>query len=295
MNKLILTTFGFIVALLMQGCMADIRTKLVKKEGITQTNEEKGKSLLKKAWKKHGYANLHNHQTYSFEGADIWKGMMGRMGKPWPEAKSTIAFKYAVGTFDSQAHFKDGKREGVIAGLQSWNYYEKEVGKGIEFKEMNKRIRFGLSAYHYFFEMLDRLERAPIISYAGEKKFNDTNYDLIFATWDKPEPHMKNDQYMLWINRNTGMLEYAEYTLRESYLKIPGYKAFYGSIKYDDFRNVDGVMIPHQQTVFLNSPSKKDKKHLHRLNVKNFEFDSFDLKELYPNPEIQKIGDSKSF
>ncbi|OUS00399.1 hypothetical protein A9Q86_10535 [Flavobacteriales bacterium 33_180_T64] len=273
--------------------MADMRTRIIKKEGINSSNETKGKRLLKTTWDKHGFSKLENHDTYSFTADDTWKGLMGKMGKPWPEAKSKLKFKYAINTFDSQVEFLNGKMQNTTAGLQSWQYYEKKEYKDIEFVEDNKRIIFGLSAYQYFFEMLDRLKNAPIISYAGEKEFNDISYDLIFVTWKDPKPHMEHDQYLLWINKNTQLLEYAVYSLRDNYLKIPGYKAFYGSIKFDDYKNIDGVLIPHKQTVFLNEPSKKDKRHLHQLIVKDFVFDDFDINELYPNSNLEKIGDNK--
>ncbi len=279
--------------ILLSSCMADLRTPLVKKEGISAKNQKIGKEIMEKAWQRHGFDNLRKHRVYSFHGKDIWRGMMGKIGKPWPEAKSEMDFKYAINTFDSQVAFNDGKRQGVIAGLQSWKYYEKEQDGKIIFQPYNKRIGFGLSAYHYFFEMLDRLKSVPIISYAGEREFNGQNYDLIFATWNKAEPHIEHDQYVLWINKTTGFLEYAVYTLRENYLKMPGYKAFYGSIKFMDLREIDGVLIPHKQIIFLNKPSKKEKKHLHQLDVSDFKFDSFELNELYPDPAISKIGDSK--
>lgn len=285
--------FLIVTSIILQSCMADMRTVMIKKNGITNVNENKGKIIIKNTWEKHGFAKLADYKVYSLIADDTWKGLMGKMGKPWPEAKSKLKLKYAINTFDSQVEFLDGKKENTIAGLQSWQYYEQEQKGNIEFLEYNKRIAFGLSAYQYFFEMLDRLKRAPIVSYAGEKQFNDTKYDLIFITWQDPKPHMGHDQYLLWINKETQLLEYAVYSLRENYLKMPGYKAFYGSIKFDDYKNIDGILIPHKQTVFLNEPSKKDKRHLHQLIVKDFKFDDFDINELYPNSEIAKIGDKK--
>ncbi len=290
MKKLILITIG---SMLLQSCIADMRTKMIKKDGLSSLNVDKGKTLLNTTWEKHGFSNLANHKVYSLVAKDTWKGLMGKMGKPWPEVKSKLKLKYAINTFDSQVEFLDGKRKKTIAGLQSWQYYEQEQQKGLEFTKYNKRIAFGLSAYQYFFEMIDRLKRAPIISYAGERKFNNVTYNLVFITWKDPKPHMEHDQYMLWINKETQLLEYAVYSLRDNYLKIPGYKAFYASIKYDDYQKINGILIPHKQTVFLNKPSKKEKKNVHQLIVEDFKFDDFDINELYPNPEIEKLGDKK--
>ena len=231
---------------------------------------------------------------YQVLAEDHWKGFMGKLGKVWPNANSKLEFKFEVESFDSQVTFLDGKRQNLTAGLQSWNYYEIENDELPEKRRMEKRIRFGLSAYQYFFELLHRLRNAPIISWAGQEEFNDQLYDVLFITWEKPEPHKEHDQYKLLINQTTGLLDYAVYSLRENYLKMPGGQAFYGSIKLDDYRKVDGILIPYRQTVFLNAPKEKMEKHVHQLIVKDFKFDNFDMALLKPFGDIRKTGDSKA-
>lgn len=282
-----------LVIWLLPGCMADIRTPLIKQDGITEANAEKGKLLLEKAWKLQGLDKLKEHETYLLRGRDVWKGLMGKMGKPWPDAEVDLQFRYAVGTFDGEVGFLSGKRAGTSAGLQSWNYYEVASGEAAVFTDYDERIAFGLSAYQYFFELADRLKRAPIISYAGEKEFRGQPYDQVFVTWETPEPHQEHDQYVLWINRASGLLEYAVYTLRDNYLKMPGARAFYGSIQFADWREVEGIRIPHRQIVYLNQPKQKEKKHLHQMQVQEFGFDTFPVEMLYPNPELDRIGDDK--
>jgi len=289
MKHLILLIF---IGFLLGGCMANLQPVLVKKHGVEKINAEKGKEILSKAWKTQGLNNLKSHQTYSFTATDSWKGMMGGIGKPWPEKRIQILFKYEVGTFNGQLNFLSGKRKGEIAGLQSWKYYEKN-NNDLKFLKTDKKIAFGLSAYQYFIELADRLRKAPIISFAGTKSFNDNNYNLVFVTWGKTAPHKEHDQYMLWINQKTDMLEYVEFTIRDNYLKMPGSGAFYGSIKYDDFKKINGVQIPHKQTVFMNAPKKKDKKRLHQLIITDFKFDEFGVEELYPDPNLKKLGDEK--
>ncbi len=290
------TTSGFlllIIAILMSSCIADMRTRQLKREGLTPTNELKGKMLLEVTWQKHGFESLKGFSTYSFEGKDTWKGLFGKLGKVWPENQSTISFKYVIGTFDGQVRFEDGKEEGSAAGLQSWHYYEIDPDGALNFKETDKRIAFGISAYQYLIELLDRLRQAPVIAYAGEKIFRDTEYQIVFATWEKPEPHREHDQYQLWINKETGLLDFAVYSVRDNFLKLPGSGWFYGSIQFDDYREIDGVLIPHEQTVYLNKPKKNPKRHLHRLQISDFRFDDFELEELYPDPEIKPVGDRK--
>ena len=55
--------------------------------------------------------------------------------------------------------------------------------------------------------MIDRIKDAPIISYAGEDEFRGKKYDLVFCSWGTEKPHMKHDQYVAWINKETGLME----------------------------------------------------------------------------------------
>ena len=271
--------------------LADIRTSSVKEHGITASATEKGKEILKQAWYAHGFDRAQQFETYETAATDHWKGLLGKMGKLWPDAETKLNLRYIRGTFDSQVEFLDGKNKGLKAGLQSWNYYEQPVGQKLAFKEKpNERFKFGLAAYQYFFELGDRLSNAPTILYAGKQEFEETTYDVVFVTWKSLEPTMDHDQYQLWINPQTHIIDFALYTLRESYL--PGSKPIYGSIRFSDYRLVDGVQIPFSQEVYANSPGKLGN-YLHKLTVHNFAFDTFPKEDLRINNDLGESRDEK--
>lgn len=282
-----------LTGLFLQSCIADIRTATIKKEGITPDNEKKGKAILDQVWERQGMEAFTAHSVYSYKGQDTWQGMLGKMGKLWADNQTQLEFKYAINTFDGKATFLDGKRTGTSVGLQSWEYYEQAPGAEVEFMKKEKRAVFGLAAFQYFNEMPDRLIRVPIISFAGEKTFRGNTYDQVFVTWHKPEPHKENDQYLMWVNQKTGMVDYVVYTLRDNYLKMPGGKTFYGSIEYGDYKTIDGAEVSHKHTVYLKMPKKKESKNLHQLIVTDFQFDDFEAAELYPNSKLAKLGDTK--
>lgn len=284
MKSLKLTFVIFLIAIFSQSCgIYDLRSKDIKRNGIQQVNIDKGKQLLDKAWKAQGMDKLSNHKTYSYNGKDTWKGMMGTMGKIWKDKNTELTFQSKIGTFDSQVTFLDGKDRGTSSGLQNWKFYDLNNDKTTfsdKDAKKNRRKVFGIAAYQYFGEMIDRLRNVPIISYAGEKEFRGQQYDLVFCTWYKPEPHMEHDQYMVWINKKTGLMDYTQYTIRESYLKPPGYKKIGGAVEFTDLKDVDGILIPHHQIVYAMTLRKKQKKNLHELIISDFKFDSFEESEL---------------
>lgn len=247
--------------------------------------------------KKQNYDKLKNHNVYSYHANDSWKGILGKMAKIWPDMEAKMKFKYQIGTFDGQVYFLDGKQAGSVAGLQNWNYYE--INKGsVVFKDKNekknKKRVFGIAAFQYFTEMIDRIKNAPIISYAGEKEFRGQQYDLVFCTWGKDEPHEEHDQYLAWINKKTGLMDYTQYTIREAYIKPPGYKTLGGAVEFTDFKNIEGIMVPHEQLIYAIKLKKNPKRNLHHLVISDFKFDSFHVEELRLDKNIAKGGDFKN-
>lgn len=293
MKSSISTILVVLLALSLSACgLADLRTSAQKEGNLPSDSEEIGAELLERAIKAQGVDKMSNFQNYEVVAVDHWKGLFGTLGKVWPTKKAKLRLRYAIDSFDSQLEFLDGKERGMIAGLQSWNYYEKYEDGEIHFKEKaDKKNRFGLAAFHYFFELPVRLSKAEIVKYVGERAKDGKTYDLVFASWMSEEPNKEADQYVAWINKETGLLEYSEFTIRDSYAAGPA--SIYGAMYYADFREINGVLIPFQQSAFKNSAGSDKEDFLHRLTVESFEFDAFDHALLYPGSDIGKSGDAK--
>ena len=280
----------FVVALISVGFLSSVSNKTVKKEKLTQ--KEKALAILDKAWKAHGLDSITSKKVYEVTATDDWPGLTGKMGKLWPIQKQKMKLQYAVGTFDSRVTFLDGKKEGEQRGLQAWNYYVIKKGDSIpQFKKKaHEKTEFGLAAFQYFFELIDRLKKVDLIAYGGEKEFNGKKYDLVFVTWHKLKKHNKHDQYMMWINQETRMMDYCHFTVHGT--AFPG-NIVTGSIEFTNFKNIEGAQIPFEQIIYIGSPKTDQAKYLHKLTLESFKFDSFDKDLLYPKKDLKSMGDSK--
>lgn len=295
-KKIIITSVAVLAVLFLFMSMytVDLLPATLKGDKQAAQNEKKGKALLQKAWKAHGVDSMNAHQVYQFTAVDTWKGMMGGMAKLWPQEVSKLSIKYVPNTFDAQLTFLDGKTKGQVVGMQSWNYYEKPVGGKINFDvEDNGRHIFGMAAFQYFTELAGRLSGAELIRYIGETTFKEKAYHQIFATWGSLEGNAEHDQYIIYLNQKTNLVDYVSYTIRENYLDMPGSGMFYGTMGFSDFRTIDGFQVPFTQSVFMNGPSENNDDFIHQLKLESFSFDGFELAELYPNKSIQAGGDSK--
>jgi hypothetical protein len=88
------------------------------------------------------------------------------------------------------------------------------------------KVSFYLPAIQYFAELPFRILVAPIVTYMGQDALR--SCDKVFATWERPEPHGEHDQYILWINRETQLIELAQYTVRDQF------KFIKATILYED-------------------------------------------------------------
>lgn len=278
------------VIIFFSSCISSVTNKTIKKDGLA--NKTLAKQILNEAWKAHGYDRIDSQYVYEVTAEDHWKGLTGKFGKLWPKQKQEMKFQFAFGTFDSRVTFLNGKKEGDIRGLQAWEYYEIKKGDSIpQFrKKAHKKSAFGLAAFHYFFELLDRLKKVDLIAYGGTKEFNGKTYDLVFVTWGKLKTHGKHDQYMLWINKETKMMDYVHFTVHDT--NFPG-NTITGSNEFTSFKNIGGVKIPFEQIIYIGSPKKNQAKYLHKLTVSDFKFNTFKKTVLYPNKSLKPLGDSK--
>lgn len=56
---------------------------------------------------------------------------------------------------------------------------------------------------------------ANIVECVGQQSWNGRNYDLVFATWNSFELNTEIDQYIIWINKETGLIDRFDATGRQ--------------------------------------------------------------------------------
>lgn len=285
-----LTIQLLLIATLSSCGIADLRHAAIKKNEVPQSDFERGRQLLAKAVTRQGIDQTDRFTTYEAIASDHWKGIMGQMGKIWDWQREKMALRFSLGDFDGQVEVLEGKNEGFVAGIQSWDYYEKQEGTFNSDIKDDKRVIFGLAAYHYFFELGNRLQTVPYIVYQGRDELDGKDMEKVFVSWGD-EKTRAYDQYVLWIGRESGLIEAATYTIRDNYLPMSGFLA--AAVRFTDFRDVEGVMIPFRQTIQLSNPKDKLERYVHTLTLESFRWDAVTTESLRPLPGIPVMGDEK--
>jgi len=255
------------------GCAVNLLPENLEK-GISQDSKNKAKALLDQAREAQGFHNLEDKNGFSVVAVDTWRGFMGTMGKFWPNKITKVEMNFSLRSFDGNVKYLNGKKEGFTAAMVGDKYWVKTSnGQYEKQKKADKKVKFAIEAYHWFFELAKGISRAGIMGYVGEEEYNGKKYDLVFATWKTKEANKDFDQYIVWINKNNHLIERVTFTVRENYLPGPTPHA---NMVFSDFREIEGFKVPFVQTAFAFDAKKNLKKFLHQFVVEKFEFKDFE-------------------
>ena len=164
-------------------------------------------------------------------------------------------------------------------------------------------MTFYLPTLQYFDELPFRLPSASVVLDAGVAAIAGRSYRRLFVTWDRAEPSEVVDQYDVWIDPDTLRIAKVTYTVRDAVARSPFLMrplmriAAVGTMHYDDYREIDGVLVPFSQVVTLGTaeatPESLEDSFFHRLILDSASFDSIDPQELQPIDGLPPPGDHK--
>ena len=189
---------------------------------------------------------------------DTWGGLIGAFFGPWPLSHQMLRHEFWNGTFNSELHFLNGALNGQSWERRQSKSYRTINGKSFEIDDFN--VEFFLPTYQYLIELPYRIDEIPILKYYGDTTLNKQNYDLIFGTWDTLQPNENFDQYILWINKDSGLIDYFHYTVRAFG------KGIKGTVNYSNFQEIEGIIIPLQMTI---TPKPNKGSILHEMKIQS--------------------------
>lgn len=253
-----------IVIALAVGCTADLRPDEMRQSGIKESSEERGARLIERLPEAHGgLERWRNHGTARVVLRDWWPSwLMRTAAMPWFENGQLLELTTRLGSDDARIEFLEEPNEGLQWGIQNWATYTVDPDGELIF-ESDDTITFWVPTVTYFFEAPFRLHEADVVSWIGQEEADGTTYDKVFLSWGTAEPQDKIDQYVAWIDRETGRLGYLAYTVRDMMSNLEGF------MKYTDYIEVDGIWVARTMAVVDSTESTDG---LHRMDVESVEF-----------------------
>ncbi len=207
---------------------------------------------------------------------DEWPSWLFRtFGSPWESEHIQIDTR--LGTDDGRVTFLDGAKRGW--GVQRWvTYAFDEEGLKID-DDPEFEPSFWVPTTLYFPQAVFRLLEADVIHFVGTRDVDGRVHAGVFVSWGKAEPQGDIDQYVAWIDVQTKLLGWLEYTVRDYG------DSFKGTMRYRDYRDVGGLKIPFRLTV-VPELGNDDEMGLHEYRYESVTFGhDWPKSYLYPAPD----------
>lgn len=267
MKKVWKTTL-LIVALLMIGILwflytpVDLRPTYLGNK-IAEKDFAKGKALVKEMQDAYGgKENWLAHKTGTYVQTADWYGDKFGVAN-WDTIPQKFQMTATLGTDNAEFTLLNGPNKGQIWGVQNWKSFQKKDGQTAFIS--NEKYQHKLIYKNYWFQFPFRFSEAPIIAYAGERTVNGEAYDLLYATWESEAANRKHDQYVLYLNKQTRMVKWLNFTVRE--------KANFTNItaQFTDFKTINGIAVPFNQYISWGKPGENGRK-LHENRYESIQF-----------------------
>ena len=242
-------------------------------QGIPESSKVKAISLLKESMEAQGYGNIIEQKAYEFTFTDTWQGFMGTMGKLWPQNKSRLKLTLPIYKFEGHIEYLDGEEKGFQASIINDNYSVLDTNNQYRaMEEHDKKVVFGIEAYKFFGEIAPSMLTCDFLGYVGEEEYRGQKYDVVFGTWKTLEANDETDHFLVYINKETKLIDRTTYTIRENYMAMPGDGMLYGNLVYEDYRNIEGLMVAHKQYIFDFDVEDDFEDYLHFIEIEDFKF-----------------------
>ena len=267
-----------IIVFIFNACsVADIRP-----EGFNPNepeSEQIAKWHLSKMQDAHGGKEAWLNKKYAvYQLRDFWPSWVLRtLVMPWDFSGQKIKITSSLGDDNGRLEFLEGESLGSSWGIQNWATYHKLNNNSVEFIE-NDKIKFWIPTLKYFAELPFRIHEAPLVRYIGRSFRHEKQYHKIYATWHSLEPNSTYDQYVLWINTQSYLVDYVEYTVRDMMASAKGILFYY------DYRDIDGIKVPFGMRV-LDDPDDNNSV-MHDMVLKSVYYtDKIETAYIFPQPD----------
>ena len=258
----------FLTLLVAVGCAKDLRPQSAHDWKDTPPSDAvaQGRELLAQAAMAHGVDSWAQASEITVELEDTWHvGMFRSMMTPLRERTTHLTYTFKPGSgFTGEGEVLDGKHAGFRFGLDGRPGPDSYV-----VSEGQRKQKGGLAAQiyapsvQYFTEFPFRIREADVVGYVDTVDWLGRPHHRVLATWDTAKPHMQADQYLIYIDTETKLINLVRYTVR-----VAG-PPMASAIAFTDVRNIEGMRLPYDLQVGFFNPNGL--REIHRAFVQDIE------------------------
>ena len=111
--------------------------------------------------------------------------------------------------------------------------------------------------------------------------------DRLYVTWNQSEPQRDFDQYLLWVDPDSGLVDRVDFTIRA----LSGLAV--ATARFEDYDEVGGVKLASRIVIDAVLPTGHTLP-VHTIEVESRRWDSFHAAAVKPDPGLPEIGEIKA-
>lgn len=279
-----LGTLGTALFAVDRWCPADIRPAGLR--APTVEGEAAAARSLAAVRQAHGAASWSRSQTMEVVFYDDWPFALTRIAlAPWSEPRQKIRGRLLRRSWTTELELLDGHDRGERWGLQSWNAWRAAPDSDPSF-ESSWLVSTVVAGLRYFLELPLPQDTATFVQTASSAEVAGKTYERLYVTWNRSEPQRDFDQYLLWIDPDSGLVARVDFTVRA----LSGFAV--ARARFEDYHDVGGVKLASRITIDGVLPTGHTLP-IHTLEVESRHFDEFEVAAIRPDPHLPEMGERK--
>lgn len=261
---------SFLFLFFSQCSLADLRPPILANAGSNPELKRKAHQILENPvypeltpdeWK--------NYKSVQFILTDIWKSKFVRFFTPIKEDEQRLRVYLDFERDAMEVEFLSGPKKGFIIGLSKKEPYQIASDTGKVYTG-DDEVRVYLESLRLYITLPWNLKKFPIALYAGSSRILGSEYETIYFTSVQVEASPDVDQYVAYLDKKTGALEWIEFTYRELF-------SFYrGILKFGYYEPWNDKQYPRRITIL---DKFGDSDFVHEIRIERMEFPKLPMEE----------------
>jgi hypothetical protein len=255
-----ISRFSLIFLLFFSGCAT--ASLLPKSFEVSDDDQMQGRMLLLNSMQRRDPQNHWAELKFmKVVAKDEWSSQSARSATPIPERLQQLQFAFNLNNDGAFMKFLDGKKRGDVIGIEHGKTFF--VTKGKRQEKSSQPVNRYLPLVRNYFLWPQTIHDLQHIAYLGEADHGLRRYYKILAA-NGADLAGADQQFIVWINRQTLQIEYIEYHSTESG------SLYRGVVQYRDYRDVDGVMVPYE-IILLDEIDRVKYSHKYSVQILTLE------------------------
>ncbi len=262
MKKIPLSILLILTSIIFSCKLADLRPSLLLNTGINPELNKKAITVISNPsdvnlkpgdWK--------NYKQIQFTLRDVWHSKVVRFFTPIKESDQRMKVFLDFEKNTMEIELLNGVNKGLILGIAKKDAYQISDETGKVFTG-DDEVRVYLESLRLYLMLVWKPKDFEIKQYAGEVNTMGKDYETVYLTSVQVEATPDTDQYLAYYEKDSGALEWMEFTYRDLF------SWYRGVLKFGFYENWEGLYFPRRITI-LDKFNAED--FVHEIRIERIE------------------------